>query len=148
MDPERWTTQLWYTQEVFIYRIAFKIHHPLTQKSQIATDVLLLAPAEVLSKNRLFIFSTCKAFLCNKDTHHVIGWCGRKLCTHFSATSETLSYEITSPRPLTITRWGIVLWSGGNAKARCGKKGLRPIIHQLARFSLQAQTAKQQDDHF
>ena len=45
--------------------------------------------------------------------------------------------------PPTITRWGMVY-----AKARCGKKGLRPIIHQLARLSLQAQTAKQQDDHF
>ena len=50
--------------------------------------------------------------------------------------------------PPTITRRGIVFRSGRNAKARCGKKGLRPIIHQLARFSLQAQTAKQQDDHF
>ena len=132
-----------------VHRISFKIHHPPTQKSRIATDVLLfIAPAEVLSKNRFFHFRTCKAFLCNKDTHHVIGWCGRKLCTYFSTTSETLSYEIASPRPPTITRWGMVWWSGRNAKARCGKKGLPPIIHQLARFSLQAQTAKQQDDHF
>ena len=132
-----------------VHRISFKIHHPPTQKSRIATDVLLfIAPAEVLSKNRFFHFRTCKAFLCNKDTHHVIGWCGRKLCTYFSTTSETLSYEMASPRPADNHKVGDGVVKYAQCKSALRQKSLRPIIHQLARFSLQAQTAKQQDDHF